>query len=135
MKSEDIEKIVHNSYLFGDVFWFIYRLRQRAFLVRITCIAIGTICIVLITFLTRGQKYRILFNKEMYSLYGELKKLVDDVDKSVKNRRLISLIEQTIKLNETLLNAKCEFPTIKKYYEYKNIIVLIDELLIQSKNI
>ncbi len=55
----------------------------------------------------------------MYSLYGELEKLVDDVDKIVKNRRLISLIEQTIKLNETLLNAKCQFPTIKKYYEYK----------------
>ncbi|ABI82688.1 FUSC family protein [Francisella tularensis] len=106
---------------------------KELFLVRVTCVAIGTICIVLITFLTRGQKYRILFNKEMYSLYGELKKLVDDVDKSVKNRKLISLIEQTIKLNETLVNAKYEFPTTKKYYEYKKIIVLIDELLINLK--
>ena len=47
--------------------------------------------------------------------------------------KLISLIEQTIKLNETLVNAKCEFPTTKKYYEYKKIIVLIDELLINLK--
>lgn len=54
----------------------------------------------------------------MYSLYGELK-IVDDVDKIVKNRRLISLIEQTIKLNETLLNAKCQFPTIKNIMNIK----------------
>lgn len=103
------------------------------FFVRVTCVAIGTVCIVAITFLSRGQKNRILFNKEMYSIYGEFKLLVNDVDKKVKNRKIISLVERNIKLNETLANAKYEFSTTKKYYEYKKIIILMDELLINLK--
>lgn len=107
--------------------------KAELFFVRVICVAIGTVSIVSITFLTRGQKNRILFNKEMYSIYGELKILVGDVDRSVRNRKLILLVEKNIKLNETLVNAKYEFSTAPKYYEYKKIIVLMDELLINLK--
>ncbi|AIT08934.1 membrane protein [Candidatus Francisella endociliophora] len=103
------------------------------FFVRVTCVAIGTVCIVVITFLSRGQKNRSLFNKEMYSIYGEFKKIVNDVDRSVRNRKIISLVERNIKLNEILTNAKYEFSTTKKYYEYKKIVILMDELLINLK--
>lgn len=106
---------------------------KELFFVRVTCVAIGTLSIVLITFLTRGRKNRVLFDRDMYRIYSELKDLVNKVDRSVENRKIISLIEKSIKLNETLANAKYEFSETKKYYEYKKILILIDELLINLK--
>lgn len=50
----------------------------------------------------------------MYRIYSELKDLVNKVDRSVENRKIISLIEKSIKLNETLANAKYEFSETKK---------------------
>ncbi|MBK2094809.1 FUSC family protein [Francisella philomiragia] len=106
---------------------------KELFFVRVTCVAIGTLSIVLITFLTRGRKNRVLFDTDMYRIYSELKDLVNKVDRSVENRKIISLIEKSIKLNETLVNAKYEFSETKKYYEYKKVLILIDELLINLR--
>lgn len=106
---------------------------KELFFVRVTCVAIGTLSIVLITFLTRGRKNRVLFDRDMYRIYSELKDLVNKVDRSVENRKIISLIEKSIKLNEILANAKYEFSETKKYYEYKKVLILIDELLINLR--
>ncbi|AFJ44024.1 FUSC family protein [Francisella orientalis] len=106
---------------------------KELFFVRVTCVAIGTLSIVLITFLTRGRKNKVLFSRDMYRIYSELKDLVNKVDRSVENRKIIFLIEKNIKLNEMLVNAKYEFSDTKKYYEYKKILILIDELLINLR--
>ena len=103
------------------------------FVVRVISVMIGTICIVTITYMTRGKKYRTLFLKEMYSSYIEFKKVVDNSDKKVLNKKIMSLVEQTVRLNEILLNAKYEFASKEKYYEYKKMILLMDELLINLK--
>lgn len=107
---------------------------MELFIVRVVSVAIGTICIVAITFLTRGQKNRILFNQEMNSMYNEFHTIVEQVDSSVKNRKLILLVGKNIKLNEILVNAKYEFSNTKKYYDYKKILILMDELLINLKS-
>ena len=103
------------------------------FLVRVISVAIGTVCIVTITYMTRGKKYRTLFLKEIYIAYIEFKQVVNSTDKRVLNKTIISLVEQNIKLNEILVNAKYEFASKKKYYEYKKMILLMDELLINLK--
>ena len=103
------------------------------FVVRVISVTIGTVCIVTITYVTRGKKYRTLFLKEMYSSYIEFKKVVNNADKKVSNKRIISLIEQNVCLNEILVNAKYEFASKEKYYEYKKMILLMDELLINLK--
>ncbi|AJC48901.1 FUSC family protein [Allofrancisella guangzhouensis] len=106
---------------------------HELFIVRIVSVAIGTVCIVFVTFLTRGKKFLNIFTKEMYITYGEFKKILNNVDRNVPNRKLIFLVEKNIKLSEMLVNAKYEFSSNKKYYEYKKMILLMDELLINLK--
>lgn len=106
---------------------------KELFFVRVTCVAVGTLSIVLITFLTRGRKNRVFFNRDMYRMYSELKSLINHVHESIDNRRIMMLLEKSIKLNEALVNAKYEFSSTKKYYEYKKILILIDELLINLR--
>jgi uncharacterized membrane protein YgaE (UPF0421/DUF939 family) len=103
------------------------------FVVRVISVTIGTVCIVTITYMTRGKKYRTLFLKEMYSSYVEFKKVVNKADKKILNKEIISLVEQNVHLNEILINAKYEFASKEKYYEYKKMILLMDELLINIK--
>ncbi len=103
------------------------------FVVSVISVMIGTVCIVTITYITRGKKYSTLFLKNMYGNYIEFKKVVDNADKKVPNKRLISLVEQNVHLNEVLINAKYEFASKEKYYEYKKMLLLMDELLINLK--
>lgn len=103
------------------------------FIIRVVSVTIGTVCIVMVTFVTRGKKYRTQFTKEVYANYIEFKKIVENVDTHILNKRIIYLVEKNIKLNEILANAKYEFYSKDKYYEYKKIIVLMDELLINLK--
>jgi len=103
------------------------------FVVRVVSVAIGTISIVVITYMTRGKKYRTIFLKEIYSSYIEFKKVVSNTDKHISNKKIMYLIEQNISLNETLVNAKYEFESKEKYYEYKKTTLLMDELLINLK--
>jgi uncharacterized membrane protein YgaE (UPF0421/DUF939 family) len=103
------------------------------FIVRVISVMIGTVCIVTITYMTRGKKYRTLFIKEMYSCYIGFKEVVSNADKKVPNKRIISLVEQNVRLNEILVNAKYEFASKEKYYEYKKVVLLMDELLINLK--
>jgi hypothetical protein len=55
------------------------------------------------------------------------------MDRRVSNKRLIELVEINIALNDSLLAAKYEFDTRREYYSYKQIIILMDELLINLK--
>lgn len=103
------------------------------FIIRVVSVMIGTICIVMVTFITRGKKYRTMFIKEVYSNYIEFKKIIDSVDQQIINERIISLVKKNIELNEILSNAKYEFYSKDKYYEYKKIILLMDELVINLK--
>lgn len=105
----------------------------KLFVVRVVSVAIGTICIVTITYMTKGNKYRTLFLKEIYSSYIEFKKVVNNADKKVPNKKIILLVEQNIRVNEVLVDAKYEFTSKEKYYEYKKIVILMDELLINLK--
>ncbi|QLE79939.1 FUSC family protein [Francisella sp. Scap27] len=103
------------------------------FIIRVVSVTIGTVCIVMVTFISRGKKYRTQFIKEVYINYIEFKKIVDDVDTHILNKRIIALVEKNIKLNETLVNARYEFYSKDKYNEYRKIVVLMDELLINLK--
>ncbi|AXA33835.1 FUSC family protein [Francisella adeliensis] len=103
------------------------------FIIRVVSVTIGTVCIVMVTFISRGKKYRTQFIKELYTNYIEFKKIVDDVDTHILNKRVIALVEKNIQLNEILANARYEFYSKDKYNEYRKVVVLMDELLINIK--
>ncbi|APC97947.1 FUSC family protein [Francisella frigiditurris] len=103
------------------------------FFVRIICVFIGTISILAVFIITKSTKNRVKFQKEMYILYGEFKQIVDSIDRKVSNKKIINLVQKNISLNEQLLAAKYEFNTRREYYSYKQIILLMDELLINLK--
>lgn len=103
------------------------------FIIRVVSVTIGTICIVMVTFISRGKKYRTQFIKEVYINYIEFKKIVDNVDTHILNKKVIALVEKNIQLNEILVNARYEFYSKDKYNEYRKVVVLMDELLINIK--
>ncbi len=103
------------------------------FIVRVTCVLIGTVSILTTMLLTRSSKNKKEFLKLMYTIYADFRVIVNSMDRKVSNKKLIALIENNISLNDALLGAKYEFDTRREYYSYKQVIILMDELLINLK--
>jgi hypothetical protein len=107
---------------------------KYTFLARVLCILIGTSSIVLVTYLTRGRKFLHIVVKEMEESYLRLKNIVENIDETISNRKIMPLIERSIKLNDLLYDAKYEFLSKENYRECKRVLLLMDELLLSLRS-
>ena len=107
---------------------------EDLFITRIVCVIIGSISTVFIVFLTRTTKNRQKFIIKFYDTYQEYKKIIINLNKeNISDEKIIELMNKSIKLNDMILSAKYEFKNKNRYYSYKKMLFLMEEILISIK--
>ena len=104
------------------------------FLVRVVSITVGTICIVVITFLTKTTKAKKIFFAEVQSIYSVFDDVIKSEDSDIHHTDIILLGDRISKLHEMLIDAKYEFVNLQRYYRYKKIILLMEHLVINLQS-